>query len=146
MRSYAHETLAEVYDEAVRSCGSCLIVPDLGRADRGVFICQDGYLHFVAGEIEFSEKNCVANCLRDLKELCADTVTTICPNEKIRRLVAAKIFKHLPKRLQPRVHIFIEDDLQNGVFAKWLSQWSVGARASAKDTKQKNKEVSHEHR
>jgi len=136
MRSIAHDFLADALAASGRDAGMNLVIPECQRVDRLMVMITAGGCVMLGGEAELSERNALVNVLRNLVQVKCDAVLTICPDERVRNRVAAKLDKHLPKHLKFRVFIFTYQDIQSGDVTKWIARWSIEASAAAKDTKQ----------
>ena len=120
MKSRRHEELGEALAAAARAAGVALVLAEAQGIDRLMFLCRNGKQYRLAGEMELSERHCLVNCLRDLREHHCDGVLIVCPDERIQARVARKIARHLPAALQPRVGIFIYADLHKGCVDQWI--------------------------
>lgn len=139
MRSTSHDILADALAASGRDAGINLVIPECQRVDRLMVKITAGGCIMLGGEAELSERNALVNVLRDLTQVKCDAVLTVCPDERIRNRVEAKLDKHLPKHLKSRVFIFTYQNIQSGDVTKWIARWSIEASAPAKDTKQSNK-------
>jgi hypothetical protein len=121
MKSREHETLGDLLATAARESGVDLVIRECQHVDRLMIKLTPGGCQLIAGEVEITERNCIANNMRNLKVLKASAVLTICPNDRVRARVTAKFAKHLPPRFKPRVAVFTAKDLATGVVTEWIS-------------------------
>ena len=121
MKSKEHETLGDLLAAAGRKAGADLVIRECQHVDRlFIKLTPDG-CYLIAGEVEMTERNCIANNTRNLRVLKASAVLTICPNGRVRDRVTAKLAKHLPERFIPRVAVFTAKDLETGAVTQWIS-------------------------
>lgn len=126
MKSRWHEHLGDILACAAYAAGANLVVPELFRIDRLILLIRGNKVYRFGGEVEMTERHCIANCLRNFEINHCDAVIIACPDEKVKSRVNNKIAKHLPEILKSQVIIFTKQELLNGFLSGWIE--SVAGR------------------
>ena len=129
MKSIQHYTLGYRLAAEAKRAGADLVICESQCADWLFIKATDEGCCLIAGEIECSERNALANVLRDVTVIHANAVITLCANEKVRDRVAAIFAKHLAKRFKSRVAMFTANDLESGAIQEWLSGHYCGSNS-----------------
>jgi hypothetical protein len=144
MKSLKHEQMGDLLDTAARDAGVLLVLTEHDHVDRlMIAVTSRGYV-LIGGEIELSEKHAIPNCLRDLTQVKCHAVIAVCPDDRTRNRVVARITRYLPHAFQSRVAVFTCANLKDGSVTKWISSMVGRGECLSHGSNKSDSEVHHD--